>query len=109
MNPLPAAGRAFLLTGLVGWLAIRVVPSRADSATADTGTNEIRIAALQGTADIFPLGATRWLHTQTNEILRSRDMLRTGANSRVTLQWSDQSVVSFGELTVVEVLSIHVH
>ena len=62
---------------------------------------------LQGTAEISPAGAVTWVFTQTNQVLHPNDKLRVGRNSRVTLRWSDQSVVSFGALTEIEVQSPH--
>jgi tetratricopeptide (TPR) repeat protein len=85
-------------------LGIWIGPSVAHSGTTDPGSNEIRIAALQGTVEIAPVGATTWVLTQTNQILHPADKLRTGPNSRVTIRWSDQSVVTFGALTVMEIL-----
>ena len=67
-------------------------------------TNEIRIVELQGTAEFSPATATAWMPVRTNQILCPFDRLRTGANSRMALLWSDRSVVSFGALTEVEVL-----
>ena len=67
-------------------------------------TNEIRIVELQGTAEVAPAAATTWMPAQTNQILHPFDRLRTGANSRIALLWSDRSVVSFGALTEIEVL-----
>ena len=67
-------------------------------------TNEIRIVELQGTAEVAPATATTWMPAQTNQILHPFDRLRTGANSRMALLWSDRSVVSFGALTEIEVL-----
>jgi hypothetical protein len=59
---------------------------------------------LQGTAEFSPATATAWMPVRTNQILCPFDRLRTGANSRMALLWSDRSVVSFGALTEVEVL-----
>ena len=67
-------------------------------------TNEIRIVELQGTAEVAAATATTWMPVQTNQILHPFDRLRTGANSRMALLWSDRSVVSFGALTELEVL-----
>ncbi len=67
-------------------------------------TNEIRIVELQGTAEVAAATATTWMPVRTNQILRPSDRLRTGANSRMTLLWSDRSVVSFGALTELEIL-----
>ncbi|MEO5803944.1 MAG: TonB-dependent receptor [Verrucomicrobiota bacterium] len=66
--------------------------------------NEIRILQIQGTVEILPAGAKNWFLTQTNQVLHGGDKLRTGSNSRVTLRWSDQSVVPFGPLAEIEIL-----
>ncbi len=81
-----------------------VVTACAQSAAAGAITNEIRIVELQGTAEIAAATATTWTQAQTNQILRPFNRLRTGANSRISLLWSDRSVVSFGALTEIEVL-----
>jgi Tfp pilus assembly protein PilF/outer membrane receptor protein involved in Fe transport len=72
-----------------------------------SATNEIRIVELQGEVEVSPAGATTWVLTQTNQILRSFDRLHTGANSRVALRWSDKSVVLFGASTELEILPPH--
>ncbi len=66
--------------------------------------NEIKIAGFQGVAEIFPAGTANWISVQTNQVLHPFDRLRTGANSRVALLWSDQSVVPFGASTELEIL-----
>lgn len=66
--------------------------------------SEIQIAGFQGAAEIFPAGAPSWISVQTNQIIHPFDRLRTGANSRVALLWSDQSVVTFGASTELEIL-----
>jgi len=77
------------------------------SAPAQEGASEINILELQGRVELLPVGATTWVLTQTNQALHTADRLRTLANSRVTLRWSDQTVVPFGELTEVEILPPH--
>ena len=67
-------------------------------------SNEIRVVELQGTMEVSPAGATVWTLAQTNQILHPLDRLRTGANSRIALRWSDQSIISFGALTELEIL-----
>jgi Flp pilus assembly protein TadD len=59
---------------------------------------------LQGTAEFSPATATAWSPAKTNQMVRPFDRLRTGANSRMALLWSDRSVVSFSALTELEVL-----
>ncbi|MEI9962438.1 MAG: FecR domain-containing protein [Limisphaerales bacterium] len=76
----------------------------AQPTTHSTVANEIHIAELQGKAEVFPVGGTAWASAQTNQLLRPFDLLRTGANSRIALRWSDQSIVSFNAMTELEIL-----
>ena len=94
---------AAIFVYLVTWINI----SQAQNTVATQGTNEIRIVELQGAVEVSPSGATIWALTQTNQILRPFDRLRTGANSRVALRWSDQSIVPFGASTELEILPPH--
>jgi Tfp pilus assembly protein PilF len=64
----------------------------------------IRIVAIQGSVELMPAGASTWVLTQTNQVLSPGDKLRTDDNSRVTILWSDQSVVPLGPLTQIEIL-----
>jgi tetratricopeptide (TPR) repeat protein len=89
---------------MFGGFLTSVETTYAQPAAAGAITNEIRIVELQGTAEIAPATTTAWTPAQTNQILRPFDRLRTGANSRISLLWSDRSVVSFGALTEIEVL-----
>ena len=79
----------------------------AQSVVGSGATNEIRIVELQGMVEVASATATTWAQAQINQILRPFDRLRTGANSRMALLWSDRSVVSFGALTEIEVLPPH--
>ncbi len=72
---------------------------------AQPQVKEIRIVESAGTVEILPVGAARWLLTQTNQVLRPLDRLRTGPNSRALLRWSDHSTISFGALTEIEILA----
>jgi tetratricopeptide (TPR) repeat protein len=89
---------------LVGGFLTSVEVTGAPTAAGGVVTNEILIVELQGTAEVAPATTTTWTPAQTNQILHPSDRLRTGANSRIALLWSDRSVVSFGALTEVEVL-----
>ena len=90
----------------LGWVLAGLVMCAASlSLRAQTAGDEIRIIELQGTVEIMPAGATTWVLTQTNQALHPGDKLRTGANSRLALKWSDQSVVPFGALTEMEILA----
>jgi len=59
---------------------------------------------LQGAAEFSPAAATVWMPARTNQVLHPFDRLRTGANSRIALLWSDRSVVYFGASAELEVL-----
>jgi tetratricopeptide (TPR) repeat protein len=79
--------------------------ARGQGLAGQVGAGQIRIVAVQGTVEVMPAGATSWVITQTNQLLNPGDQLRTADNSRVTILWSDQSVVPLGPLTQIEVLS----
>jgi len=67
--------------------------------------SEIRIVEIQGAVQVFPSGAAGWITAQTNQLLHPLDRLRSAANSRVALRWSDESIVSFGASTELEILA----
>ncbi|MDR3460007.1 MAG: TonB-dependent receptor [Verrucomicrobiae bacterium] len=77
----------------------------AQPAGAFSLTNAIGIAELQGSVEVFPKDAAGWRAAQTNDILHPQDRLHTANNSRVALRWSDQSIVSFGASTELEILA----
>jgi len=107
LNLFPTSGRKILLVAIFVHLATWPELLRAQNAARSQFTNEIRIAELEGTVEVSPAGATTWVLTQTNQVLRPFDRLRTGANSRVALRWSDQSMVPFGASTELEILPPH--
>lgn len=74
------------------------------SAAEEPAGEEIRIWRLEGTAEISTTKGTDWISTQPNQPLRPGYRLRIGPNSRATLRWSDHSVVSFKQLTEIEIL-----
>src|SRR5438128_835035 len=82
-------------------------PTYAHAAPASSRTKaaEIRLAAIIGRTEVEVLtpGANAWVLTQTNQVLGPGYRLRTGADSRVILRWSDHSVVTFGALTEIEI------
>jgi len=108
MNPLRTASQQVLLATILGCVALWIGLSEAQTAAGGQVADEIRIVALQGTVEIFRGGKRPGVRTQlTNEVLRPGDGLRVETNSRVTLRWSAQSVVSFGALTEIEILPPH--
>lgn len=96
-----------LFAALGGSLALCAGASSAQPTASAAATNEIRIVGLQGRAEVSPAGATAWVPARTNQILHPFDRLRTGADSRVAVRWSNQSVVMFGALTELEILPPH--
>ena len=94
----------------VGWLLLIVqlcLISSSRAAPTQAGYDQIRVLEIQGTVELSPAGARTWVITQTNQILRPFDRVRTGPNSRAALRWSDSSVVPFGSLTEIEILPPH--
>jgi tetratricopeptide (TPR) repeat protein len=85
-------------------LSLLSLRAAGQASTPPADSQEIRIVELQGKVELLPDGAKNWVLTQTNQVLHELDRLRTGANSRVTLQWSDQSVVPFDALSEIEIL-----
>ncbi|HTL54498.1 MAG TPA: FecR domain-containing protein, partial [Candidatus Limnocylindrales bacterium] len=94
---------AATLAGIATWAEVSLAQPAGDSET----TNRIRIVALEGTVEVSPRGAITWVTTVTNQILRPFDRVRTGPNSRMTLRWSDESVITIGARTELEILSPH--
>ncbi len=92
-----------ILLGLFFHLAA-AAPSAHAQTFSNYPPNSIRIVELQGKVEIFRPPAKSWTPAQTNQALQPFDRLRTAANSRVALRWSDQSVVPFGASTELEIL-----
>src|SRR5262245_2487503 len=109
MKSLRTNGRGILLAAMLGSIATLEQVSHAQ-ASAGGITNEIRSVEVQGAeslVEVSPRNATTWVRTQTNQVLYPFDRLRTGRNTRITLRWSDQSVVPVGPLTELEILPPH--
>ena len=95
------------LSALLVCLVLPGAPLFAEQPTGTGGTNEITIVSLQGTAEISTTKGADWIRTQTEQPLKPSYWLRTGPNSRVRIRLSDQSVVSFGAMTEIEILPPH--
>ena len=76
-------------------------PAAATPATATT----IRLVEAQGDVQVLPQGATVWSKAQADLELHPLDRLKSAENSRMAVRWSDQSVVSFGPSTELEILA----
>ena len=96
-NGVVQAAMAFLCAA---WFLNSFVPP----ATAAPATNAIQIVELQGAVEILPAGTAAWMQAQNQQALHAFDRVRTAADSRVALRWSDQSIVPFGASTELEIL-----
>jgi len=67
-------------------------------------TNSVQIMMIQGSVEVLPAGASAWQPARLNQPMHPLDRLHTASNSRVSLRWSDQSVISFGPATELEIL-----
>ena len=76
----------------------------AQSSPESSATNAIQIVELQGAVEVLPAGTTAWKPALNHQDLHPFDRIHTADNSRVTLRWSDQSIVSFGASTELEIL-----
>ncbi|HEY3855664.1 MAG TPA: TonB-dependent receptor [Verrucomicrobiae bacterium] len=65
---------------------------------------EIQVVSVQGQVTVSNLESAAWRQIRENQFLNLGDSVRTGANSRAVLRWSDQSVMYFDALTEAEVL-----
>ena len=97
---LKSRSRLLLLNGAI----LAVLTSVAGAQPAASHANEVQMVELQGAVETAPAGATTWTMAHTNQIFHAFDRLRTGANSRMALRWSGQSVIAFGASTELEVL-----
>ncbi|HUB86731.1 MAG TPA: TonB-dependent receptor, partial [Verrucomicrobiae bacterium] len=78
--------------------------SSAQPVAGNQSTNAVQIMEFQGSVEISAAGTTTWTPAQARQILRPFDRLRTAANSRVAIRWSNQSVINFGATTEIEIL-----
>ena len=95
--------RGVVLGLALAGLALCIIPAVAQT-SGENSPAEVRIVEVQQSVEIMPSGAQTWVLTQTNQVLHSGDRLRTGLNSRAALLWYDQSMVSFGPLSEIEIL-----
>jgi hypothetical protein len=72
---------------------------------SETLHGAIQVVEVQGTLSVRHTDSTSWAPTVVNQSLQNSDWLKTGSNSRVTVRWSDQSIITFDEWTEVEILS----
>lgn len=104
-GPFPKIYRKVFGIVLSGWLATVVGNVMLAQGLDRGGTNEVTIKELQGVVEILSARTTQWAPARHGQVLHPSDELRTGANSRAALLWSDQSVVPVGASTEIEILS----
>ena len=104
MNSFGKFRRGILLVVISACFTTWVRSSFALPSAGNPATNEVQIMELQGSAEIAAAGTTTWTPAQASQILHPFDHLRTGANSRIALRWSNQSVITFGASTEIEIL-----
>ena len=92
-----------LLAALFLMVVAGSVNTFAQSQPSAQSAGDVAIIEIQGTVEVASKSGV-WSPAQTNQILHPFDRVRAGANSRVALRWSDQSVVSFGASSELEVL-----
>ena len=78
-------------------LAGGVPPERADGG--------IKVVAAQGVVEFSTNAAKSWAPALASQVLKPSDLLRTEANSRCSLLWSDRSVISFGASTEIQIVA----
>lgn len=76
----------------------------AQPAAPASSTNAIQIMVIQGAVEVLPASQTAWQPARINQAMAPLDRIHTVGNSRVALRWSDQSIISFGPATELEIL-----
>src|SRR5256885_7270230 len=75
----------------------------AQGEAAHPGVTNITILMIEGSAEIMRSGASVWDDAHTGQNLYPGDRIRTGERSRITLRWSDQSIVHVNELSDLQI------
>ncbi len=83
-------------------LALTSLPSALFGQTSAGG--DAIVLTIEGKqVEVQRQGTTTWIKAQTNSVLKTKDVFRTGFKSRSTLRYSDQSVIRIDQLTTLEV------
>jgi tetratricopeptide (TPR) repeat protein len=70
---------------------------------AQGGRTDAVLKTVSGKVEVAPHGQTVWTAAHADQVLKLGDRLRTGKNSRATLQLSNLSVLRVYELTTLEI------
>jgi tetratricopeptide (TPR) repeat protein len=106
-NPHQRSPKALIAIAASAALSLLLFAAPASAQKPDAPALEVRITQIVNIVEVLPAGAANWVKTQTEQVVRPGDHVRTGPNSAVTLVWSDQSVAPFSERTEVEILPPH--
>jgi cytochrome c-type biogenesis protein CcmH/NrfG len=83
-------------------IALSALTSRLCAQTSNTLAAS-RLVEFAGKVEITIAGTNDWRAAVTNQWLRTGDRLRTGSDSRATLQLSDRSTIRVNQLTIIEI------
>lgn len=98
-RPLGAAG---VFWGIVLFTA-QPGTAPAQIVTPPAPASEIRIETIEGVVEVNPGGAGQWQRALRGRVLQPGDRVRTRELSRVSIRWSDQSMVRLAELSDVQI------
>jgi len=76
---------------------------RAQTSSAINPPSASRLVEFAGKVEVTIAGTNDWRAASTNQWLRPGDRLRTGSDSRATLQLSDRSTIRINQLTIIEI------
>lgn len=96
---------AVVLRSALVMIVLSALTSRLCAQTASP-TNQTwvsRVVEFAGKVEVTVAGTNDWHSAVTNQWLRPGDRLRTGSESRATLQLSDRSTIRINQLTVIEI------
>ncbi len=85
---------------VLAWLSSSVL---VHGQVAQSGMTNAVLLTVSGKVEVAPRGETVWTAGHTSQVLKLGDRLRTGKNSRATLQLSTLSVLRVYELTTLEI------
>ena len=99
--PTPAAVVRWALVILaLGAMSLQL---RAEPPATTNASSASRLVEFAGAVEVTPSGTNDWRPALTNQVLHPGDRLRTGRDSRATLQLSDRSTIRINQSTIIEI------
>jgi ferric-dicitrate binding protein FerR (iron transport regulator) len=107
MMRIPTSTPATLLRWTLAIFATVVLNPKllAESVTSTNASSGSRLVGFVGSVEATLAGTNDWHRAFTNQWLYPGDRLRTGLDSRATLQLSDRSIVRINQSTIIEIRS----